>query len=89
MALGASRSKMFYMILRETLAFVVVGLTIGLLAALGVFRFIAHMLFNVRPWDPVTLIIVVATLLLVAVAASSVPALRASRLDPMIALREE
>lgn len=89
MALGASRNKMFYMILRETLAFVVVGLAIGLLGSLGVLRFIAHMLFNVRPWDPVTLIIVVATLLIVAVAASSAPALRASRLDPMIALREE
>jgi predicted permease len=89
MALGARRMKIFRMILRDTLVPVAIGLTVGLPSALTASRFIAHMLFDVASWDPVTLTVVVATLVVVAVAAGSLPARRASSLDPMIALREE
>lgn len=89
MALGAGKATIFRMILRDTFSLMVVGLLVGIFGALIFSRVIAHMLFDVTPWDPVTLIAVVAVLLIIAAAAGSVPARRAASLDPMVALREE
>jgi predicted permease len=89
MALGASKTTIFGMILRDTFLLVVVGLFIGIFGALAISRVVAHMLFDVAPWDPVTLLVVIATLIIIAAVAGSVPARRAARLNPIVALREE
>jgi predicted permease len=88
-ALGALRGDILWLVLRETILLVLVGLTIGLPAALAATRLISSMLFGLTPTDPVT--ISMATFLLVAVAAFAgyLPARRASRVDPMVALRYE
>jgi len=88
MALGASRVSVFRMVLRYTLILVFIGLVIGIPSALAASRLIAHMLFGVMPWDPVTLLVVVAALVIVGILASLLPARRASALDPVVALRD-
>ena len=66
-----------------------IGLVLGIGAALGLTRFLASLLFNVSPYDAVTLVVVGVTLAPVAVAACFIPARRATRVDPIIALRYE
>jgi predicted permease len=89
MALGAGAGNVLWMVLRETLLLVGVGLAIGIPAALASTRLIASQLFDLSPYDPLTLS--VSSLLLIAVAALAgfIPARRASRVDPMVALRYE
>ena len=89
MALGARRTDVLRMIQRETLTMVVAGATIGVPAAIAASSFISGMLFGLKPSDPLT--VGGATLLMLAVAALAAyfPARRASRLDPMHALRCE
>ena len=65
------------------------GLVIGIGAALGAGRVIATQLFEVKPTDPVTYAAVAAVLLLTGVLACAIPALRAMRVDPLVALRNE
>jgi ABC-type antimicrobial peptide transport system permease subunit len=89
MALGAVRTRVVAMVLRDSLTPVVVGALIGVGAALLGARLIAALLYGVSATDPVTLAGVVAVLLAVAVVASLVPASRAARVDPIVALREE
>ena len=67
----------------------VAGLGIGLIVSLLLTRFMQDMLYGVRSFDPLTFVAVSAVLLLVSLLASSVPALRAARLDPMQTLREQ
>jgi predicted permease len=88
-ALGAMRGNVIWLVLREALALVGAGVVIGLLASLAATKTVSTMLFGMKPSDPLT--IAAATLLLLAVAALSayLPARRASRVDPMAALREE
>jgi len=88
-ALGASRSTILRMILRETLILAAVGLAVGLPCALAASHLIGHMLFGVSANDPVTLAAVAFTLAAVAALAGFVPARRAMQVDPMVALRHE
>ena len=87
MALGASPRRVARSIVMESLALAVAGGTIGLVAAAASSRFARSMLFGVAPQDPVTLVTAVAVLLVVVVAASWLPARRASLIDPSRAMR--
>jgi putative ABC transport system permease protein len=89
MALGAPRAKVFTGTVQSAVIRVVVGLALGMAAAVAAGRGIQSMLYEVSPWDPMTYAGVSVLLLLVAVVAAWVPAIRASRIDPMIALRYE
>jgi ABC-type antimicrobial peptide transport system permease subunit len=88
-ALGASRERLLAMVLAQGLRLVVVGTSVGLLIALLGGSYIRDLLFETSPHDPVVLGAVAAVLLGVAVLASSIPAWRATRVDPSVALRAE
>jgi putative ABC transport system permease protein len=88
-ALGASPASIGRMILREGLVLGGVGLSAGLVAALGFARFLRGELYGVTAYDPVTFVISLAILLGVAVAACFIPARRAMSVDPIVALRYE
>jgi putative ABC transport system permease protein len=89
LALGAQREDVLGLILRRGLVLAVTGLAIGIFVSLLLTRFMAEMLYGVKPFDPLTFVGVSAVLLLVSLAASSAPAYRAARLDPMRTLREQ
>jgi ABC-type antimicrobial peptide transport system permease subunit len=89
MTLGAQRANIFWLVTRECLTLVAIGVAIGVPVALGATRVIASQLFGVRAADPLTFGGVAILLLVVALAACYVPALRAMRVDPMVALRYE
>jgi predicted permease len=89
MALGAKGGNIAWMVLRETLVLVVVGLALGVPAALLSARLISTQLFGMSPTDPLTLIGAGVVLTLVALLAGYIPARRASRVDPLTALRYE
>ena len=89
MALGATRGDAFRLVVRQGMRLAVVGGIIGLVGALGATRFLRTLLYGVRPDDPTTFLLVALVLAVVALAACSLPALRASRVDPAIALRAE
>ena len=88
-ALGANRANVLNLVLREAGVLLVAGLVIGIGLALVVGRAAASMLFGLQPSDPVTIGASVAGLAVVAIAASLLPAMRAARVEPMVALREE
>jgi predicted permease len=89
MALGARGGNVLWLVLREALVLVVIGLVVGLLASLALTKTAATLLYELKPNDPLT--IALATLLLAGVAllAGYLPARRAARVDPMVALRDE
>jgi putative ABC transport system permease protein len=89
MALGARRADVLKLVLRMGARLVVLGLVIGLLASVAVSRVIASQLWGVSPHDPVTLASVAAVLLVTGLVACLVPARRATRVDPLVALRYE
>ena len=89
MALGASPGEVRFMVVKEALKVVGGGVAIGLLAAFGLSRFISTLLYDVGASDPVTFAWVTAALTAVAVVSSYLPARRASRVDPIEALRYE
>ena len=89
MALGAARRNVLSMVMRQGLLLVGVGVAIGVAGAVGLTRLIASQLFGVRPTDPTTFTLVALLLAGVAMVATLVPALRATRVDPIIALRDE
>jgi len=89
MSLGASRGAILALVLRESLVLLGAGLATGIVLALTTSRAAASMLFGLKPYDAVTLIVATVSLTLVALAASYVPAIRAARVDPMQALRHE
>ena len=89
LALGAEPGRVRNMVVLQGMRLVVVGIVIGLASASGLTRFIASLLFEVEAWDPSAFIAVPLVLTAVAMVAVMVPARRASRVDPMVALRNE
>jgi putative ABC transport system permease protein len=89
MALGADRRDVLRLVLGEGLALAGIGLSIGLAAAVAATRLLSGLLFEVKPTDPLTYAGVAAILGAVALAACYVPAWRATRVDPLVALRQE
>jgi predicted permease len=89
MALGAQAADVLRMILRRTMVLTGTGVVIGIAGALAVTRVLTKFLFGVTPTDPLTFVAVALTLVAAALAAGLIPARRAMRVDPMIALRHE
>jgi putative ABC transport system permease protein len=89
MALGAGQGAMMKMILGQGMRLVIAGIVIGLAAAFGLTRLLAGLLFGVKAGDPLTFAAVAVILTAVALLAAFVPAQRATRIDPILALRQE
>ena len=89
MALGAGRSNVIWLVVRETMSYVGIGMAAGVIAVLATSRLVASLLYGIRPNDAGNLVLAVLTFLLVGAMAAYFPARRASKLDPLQALREE
>lgn len=89
MALGAERGTVVRMVLRETAVLIALGLAVGVPASLASARWVQSKLFGLKPADPLTLAAAIAVMLAVGAVAGWLPARRASRVDPLIALRYE
>ena len=89
MALGAAQRSVVQMVMGQGIAIAGAGLVLGLAGALALNRVMATLLFGVQPTDPATFVVVSATIVTVAVIACFLPARRASRVDPMVVLRDE
>jgi predicted permease len=88
-ALGARRSSIWTLVVRQGMVMVIAGALAGCAAAVGVTRLLTHLLYSVRPTDPVTFALTAGVLLIVGVFACLMPARHATRVDPMVALRCE
>ncbi|HKE14336.1 MAG TPA: FtsX-like permease family protein [Kofleriaceae bacterium] len=89
MALGARRGDVLLLVLGQTLTMTAGGIAIGLAASLALAHLMASLVYGVSPVDPLTFAAVAGLLVLVAAAAAIIPARRAARVDPMVALRSE
>jgi len=89
MALGAARSRVLALVVGQGMTLAGIGVVIGLVAAFALTRFLSNLLFSVGATDPGTFTVVSVLLVVVAFLATLVPALRATRVDPVVALREE
>ena len=89
MAMGAQRDAVLGLVVRESMLLVAGGVAIGIAAALGAGRLVSSQLFGIEAADPMTLLIAVAVLVVASAAAGFLPARRATRVDPMVALRYE
>jgi ABC-type antimicrobial peptide transport system permease subunit len=87
MALGASRGEIMRLVLGRGLVLIAIGIGVGIACALSVSHLMANLLFNVSPFDPATFVGVSLLLGTMALAASYIPAFRATRIEPAIALR--
>jgi putative ABC transport system permease protein len=88
-ALGASRGRVLQLVLAHGVRLTLVGVGIGLVATFLLTRYVSSLLFNVPPYDPMTLVGVVAALVVISLCACYLPARRATLVDPIVALREE
>jgi predicted permease len=89
MAVGAKQSDVLRLILKQGATLSFVGVALGVIAAVGLSRLLSGLLYGVAPTDPITFVSVAALLTLVALAAYCIPARRATKIDPMLALRYE
>jgi len=89
LALGAAPASILRMILREGMLLAVSGIAAGLLASLALTRYLATLLYTVKPSDPAVYVTVTLILAMAAIAGCCAPAFRATRVDPAITLREE
>jgi predicted permease len=89
LALGAQPGFVIWLVMREVLVLLAIGLMIGVPAAIGLGRYVASQLYGIEPQDPAIAITTVVLLSLVSAAAGLIPAHRASRIDPILALRHE
>jgi predicted permease len=88
LALGATRKNIFRIVLGQGLRLVLAGLALGLIGAFALTRLIRSLMFGVTPNDPFTFVVVASLLIVITIAAGGFPALRATKLDPLRALRE-
>jgi predicted permease len=89
MALGAQSGDVLRRVVRHGIALVAIGAAVGTAASISLTRYLGSLLYNVKPSDPLTLTAVTVLLLVVALAACYIPAIRATRVDPLVALRYE
>jgi ABC-type antimicrobial peptide transport system permease subunit len=89
MSMGAGRSQVLWMVTREALGLLIAGVLLGLLAALAASRLVSSMLFGLTASDPATMLGATGLLTITGLLAAFIPAYRASRVDPMVALRYE
>jgi macrolide transport system ATP-binding/permease protein len=88
-ALGARRTQVLWLVMRQVAAMTSIGLVTGVAAAFGLSRLVASLLYGVKANDPTTIGIAMGTLLVAVAVASYLPASRAARIEPMVALRQE
>src|SRR5262249_36573919 len=89
MALGAEPIRVMGGVVRDGLAVTLAGAALGFAAALGTVQLVKSLLFGITPHDPLTLIAAASSLIVITILASLLPAARAARIDPMLALRAE
>jgi ABC-type antimicrobial peptide transport system permease subunit len=89
LALGAQRGSVIWMVMREVLVLLAIGLVVGVPAAIGLGRYVSSQLYGIEPNDPGLALVTVLLLSVVSAAAGLIPAQRASRIDPIFALRCE
>jgi len=89
MALGATRLDVLRLVLKQGMRLVGLGLGVGLLTSLGLARLLRDYLFGISPRDPLTFLVAMLLLAVVGMVACLIPARRATRIDPMVALRSE
>src|SRR6185503_14267672 len=89
MALGAERRAVVTMVVRQGMTIAAAGIVLGIVAALALTQVIAGLLYEVRPTDPLTFAVAIGALALAALAACAGPAVRASLVNPIVALRRE
>ena len=88
-ALGASGGSVLWLVMKQTIALVLIGMAIGFVMALALARYVESLLFGMKPADPVTIAIASAGLVIVTALAAWIPARRATAVDPVQALRYE
>jgi len=89
MALGAHTHQVVWLFVRRTTLLLVIGFALGIAGALSIGRLVAAFLGDTNPRDPLTLTLVIVALGVVAFSASALPARKAARVDPVVALRAE
>jgi ABC-type antimicrobial peptide transport system permease subunit len=89
MALGAQRSHVLGLVMRESMILVVIGIVVGLVAAVSASGFVKALLFGLPPTDPLALAAAIGIMIVVSGLAGYLPARRASKVDPMVALHYE
>ena len=88
-ALGAQQTSILRLVMRDATIVLIAGVAAGLLGSIWITRLVRQLLFGLTPVDPLTLVLAIIALVAVAIVATYVPARRAMKLDPLVALRDE